>query len=137
MVEPNFRFRHFSSTTHRLLIIAVVGLVIRLGVAATFPSNFDLQSYAIVVDIAHDGGNVYSSTPRYNYTPIWLWLLLGLDVLHISPRIFLSFVDLLTGALIYLVAEQYRSGSGLKAFTFYWLNPSVILIVSYLGQFET
>lgn len=37
--------------------------------------NFDFESYEIVADIVQSDGNVYMQTHRYNYGPVWFWIL--------------------------------------------------------------
>jgi hypothetical protein len=101
--------------------------------AFTTQGNYDLRSYELVAGIVQRGGNVYAETSRYNYTPIWSYILYGLAALgpvHVTARVFLSVVDIGNAALIGRIW-------GYKAGVCYALNPAAILIVGYGGQFET
>ena len=62
------------------LVIIALGLDLRMG-AAVLGHNFDIESWYIVADIMRHGGNVYAETGRYNYGPVWFFILHVLDVL--------------------------------------------------------
>lgn len=122
-----------------LVAIAVVlGLALRLILAVRFGGDFDAYSYEIVIGILRRGGNVYAETARYNYSPLWSYVLLSLsglaDLLHLPYhtviRSFLTVVDACTALLVWRLASR-------RAALVYWLNPVSIMIVGYQGQFET
>lgn len=111
----------------------LIGLALRLALACFTPGNYDMRSYEIVASIMQRGGNVYAATPRYNYSPLWAYILRSLSYIgpvHITARVFLSLVDMGNALLI-------RRMWGLTAGTCYALNPAVIVLVGYGGQFET
>jgi hypothetical protein len=128
----------------RWIIVIVIGLVLRLGLAWGFYGNFDQDSYATVTDIMQRGGQVYTETERYNYTPLWmhtLFVLRGIaDGLHLPfhgvVRTFLTLADLTVALLIVVLMRFAGRGNGLDALTIYWLNPGAIVITGYHGQFE-
>jgi hypothetical protein len=62
-----------KSVNPNLLLILVVslGFGLRIGLAH-FGHNFDFDSFQIVAGLVQDHENVYASTTRYNYGPIWL-----------------------------------------------------------------
>ncbi len=57
----------------------LAALALRLGLLFAFPGNTDSKSYRIVAEIAARGGDIYSETRRYNYSPAWGQVLRGLD----------------------------------------------------------
>ena len=59
--------------------LLALGVAARL-IAASAGHNYDMESFFIVAKIVEHGGNVYASTSRYNYGPIWSTLLHGLDL---------------------------------------------------------
>lgn len=117
------------------LLVIAIALFARLYFVIAYYGNFDQESYEIVIDIMRRGGNVYAETARYNYSPIWSWILLGLSYvslpLHISVRGFLTLVDLVNAILLARLTKFD------KRYLLYWLNPAAILIVGFHGQFET
>lgn len=125
-------------------ILFLIGLLARLLLAARYYGNFDQESYEIVANIMQSGGNVYAETTRYNYSPFWSYLLLFLKNIssnsslpfHFFVRSFLTIFDLILAILVGYAAHQNQKGSFSKAFLVYWLNPVVILIIGYHGQFD-
>ena len=121
-----------------------IGLGLRLGLAICFYGNFDQVSYEIVAEIMRRGGNVYAETSRYNYTPIWSYVLLVLNYgatwlgvpFHVMVRSFIIGVDLIDMLLIGYVAANGLSRNLKVTAVGYWLNPVAILLVGYHGQFE-
>lgn len=122
----------------------VVGVGLRLYLAIALYGNYDQNSYEIVANIMLRGGNVYAETLRYNYSPLWAYVLLGLAQItlwlqvdfHIIVRGFLTFVDVADATLIGVIAARTGRTSGPLAFSAYLLNPVTILLVGYHGQFE-
>ena len=121
-----------------------IGLGLRLGLALCFYGNFDQVSYEIVAEIMRRGGNVYAETSRYNYTPLWSYVLLILNYgaiwlrvpFHVMVRSFIICIDLINMLLIGYVAANGLSRNLKVAAVGYWLNPVAILLVGYHGQFE-
>lgn len=124
-------------------VLTLAALAARLYLAAAFFGNFDQESYEIVARIVRSGGNVYAETPRYNYSPLWSFVLAGMDAvaqalrveMHTVVRTTLTLVDLVLAALIAAVAAR-AGGAPATAFARYFANPVAILIVGYHGQFE-
>ncbi|MGH7863015.1 MAG: hypothetical protein ACREOS_12350, partial [Candidatus Dormibacteraceae bacterium] len=123
----------------------ILGVGARLYLASSFYGNYDQASYAIVARIMLAHGNVYAETSRYNYSPAWAYVLLGLAHLDLWTRVpqfqifvrgFLTLVDLVDAVLIGLIAARLKPGSGRLAFSVYLLNPVAILLVGFHGQFE-
>ena len=124
------------------VLVMGIGLVARLSLAWGLYGNYDMGSYDLVAEILRRGGNVYAETSRYNYSPLWMGVLTATSTIanwlslphHAILRTVLTGVDLANAILIALIAgnRQFR----LRTFALYWLNPGVILIVGYHGQFE-
>ena len=62
------------------VLIFSFGLLLRI-LMAILGHNFDLESYEIVADIILEGKSVYANTTRYNYGPIWAYILAALKLL--------------------------------------------------------
>lgn len=123
----------------------VAGGAARLWLAAAFYGNYDQRSYEIVVAIMRRGGNVYAETSRYNYSPVWMHLLLMLDRAAIALGIpfptavrgFLALVDLGNALLLWAVAARFGRARAWLAPVAYLLNPVAAIVVGFHGQFET
>jgi hypothetical protein len=122
-----------------ILTLIIIGVLVRLFIATVSAGNYDMTSYKIVAAIMEHGGNVYASTPRYNYSPIWFWILHGLNQLplplNFSIGAFMTIIDVAILACLVRIAETYRITSR-EIVIYYWLNPAIILIVSYGRQFD-
>ncbi|WP_143735835.1 hypothetical protein [Methyloprofundus sedimenti] len=121
------------------ILVITLGTVLRLAIAQR-GYNFDITSYRIVADIAAGGGNVYAETQRYNYGPVWFYILSFLDYLPFpasDPLLSLrwkvtSFLSLTDIAIATCLYRWY----GLKIATLFFLNPIAIIITGYHSQFE-
>ena len=120
--------------------VVVVGIALRMYVA-TLGHNFDLDSYNIVADIVGRGENVYASTTRYNYGPIWLHVVSGLKALATAissePKEALGYLlsALLTVTDIAIFFVLWKKAGKLAACLFF-LNPISIIISGYHRQFD-
>lgn len=85
-------------------VILALGFVLRI-ILSRLGHNYDLESYWIVGEIVAKGGNVYAETHRYNYGPIWFYILgvvywftdrfgQGFDFFGLVIAMFLSLVDI-------------------------------------------
>ncbi len=121
------------------ILVITLGTVLRLAIAQR-GYNFDIASYRIVADIAAGGGNVYAETQRYNYGPVWFYILSFLDYLPFplsDPLLSLrwkvtSFLSLTDIAIATCLYRWY----GLKIATLFFLNPVSIIITGYHSQFD-
>jgi len=118
----------------KILILMIVGICARLFLAYFFYGNYDQESYQIVVDIVKSGGNVYSETQRYNYSPIWSLILTSLSYIpfpfHFAVRSFLTVIDIIIALMIITITEKPYLGA------LFMVNPVSILITGFHGQFE-
>jgi hypothetical protein len=134
------------SLTKALLVAAVAGLLVRLALAWVAPLNYDLQSYAIVLNALNHGEVVYQATDRYNYSPIWF------NVLHATARLsqavglspFFGFrlvtiagdAGLALALYVFGLAGDTRRRAASRAIVL-WTNPILIATSAFHGQFET
>lgn len=77
MADRGQRTRRFLASPKGWAIFAFLAL---LSTVLKFHAslagwNFDFESYEIVADIVQADGNVYMQTHRYNYGPVWFWIL--------------------------------------------------------------
>lgn len=126
-----------------LLLLVAVGC--RLGVGLFAAHIYDQQSYEMVVAAVRAGHNVYASVTRYNYAPVWAYVLTAIatlaDALHIPfwllLRLFLALIDcinaILIGHIVTVSAALPRKRLVMLAYLF---NPLAIAITGYDAQFE-
>lgn len=127
---------HARTTIRRPVFIAaaVVAVVLRL-LCMQWPHNYDLDSWSLVADLVLDGRNVYGSTHRYNYGPLWMGILGGLKWLagdayfRLAVCLFLSGVDVATAALL------RARGLALVAMLFLF-SPWTIMISGHHHMFD-
>ncbi len=125
-------------------LVILSGTAIRVLVSVKGYGNYDSVSWEQVGQILARGENVYNHTTRYNTSPLWFWILSGLNKValigNVIPyrswvRIFLSGVDLATAILIWKSARCLGVPKAV-ALSFFYLNPVSILLSSYHAQFE-
>lgn len=120
-------------------MVVVLAVAVRMILAGP-RHNWDFDSYLIVAGIMRRGANVYAETSRYNYGPIWFWLLHVLDVMsqwfskplvvfRLEIAALLSLVDLAIFAVLWRRYDRTRAMAAL-------LSPIAILITGYHGQFD-
>ncbi|HYP23783.1 MAG TPA: hypothetical protein VEV43_09430 [Actinomycetota bacterium] len=129
----------FARRDLAIVLILAIGVALRFWVS-TLGSNFDLESYGIVAEIVDRGGNVYAETERYNYGPIWFFVL---GVLHDLGGLFsdpvgafrILIIAVLTLADVGIWAVLHRRYGRIAGFLFF-LNPISIIITGYHNQFD-
>lgn len=127
-------FDFFSSRI--TLLVVFVGLLLRLLVAFR-GHNFDFDSFVIVVKNLDQGLNVYASTTRYNYGPVWfillrfLYIIAGRDLM-IFRFVLTTFLSLVDVSIFYVLLKRF----GTRAACLFFLNPVSILITGYHSQFD-
>lgn len=62
----------FRYIPRSIFYASLLGLMLRMLLAAQPFYNFDVESYSLVAGIVREGGNVYAETIRYNYSPLCL-----------------------------------------------------------------
>lgn len=117
-------------------VLVLLGLIARVWVA-TMGGNYDLESYGIVAEIMENGGNVYGETYRYNYGPLWFYLLSLIN--EISKLQLVSFemgISLLLTAGDMIIFWWLFKHFNLLTGMIFWLNPISIIISGYHRQFD-
>lgn len=132
-----------SSTSIPLPIILTalaLGISLRL-MSASVGDNFDMESWWIASEASVAGDVVYARTHRYNYGPIWFWIIdalreissmTGQDTisrLHLFMTGFLTVVDLGIAALL---STTFAPLLGMLFF----LNPISLATTGYHIQFD-
>src|ERR1019366_374183 len=121
-----------------LLFGAMLFSVLAKVLLANLGHNYDLESYRIVSDIQEQGQSVYASTNRYNYGPIWAWIVSGFghlasadmgERMHMWIAAFLGMVDV-------LIAVVLLRACSLTAALVFVLSPVGLLISGYHSQFD-
>jgi hypothetical protein len=119
-----------------IVTVILFGLGIRFLVVSR-GHNYDFDSFIIVAQYVDRGINVYASTTRYNYGPIWFHILYimfqiaskNVVIFRYILVAFLSLIDLSIFAIL------YRKLSRTVAILFF-LNPISIIITGYQNQFD-
>ncbi len=115
--------------------------ILALGTFARFKligrgHNYDFESYRIVVE-ANQLGVTAWQTNRYNYGPVWWYLLRLADWMHTYTGIGFrhQIVGILTAADLFIAYFIYRF-KGLFLGVLFFLNPISIIISGYHNQFD-
>lgn len=134
----SFRGKYLDTFT-----LAVLVLLIGISARVLMPLrgfNYDIESWKIAADILANGGNVYGQTGRYNYGPIWFYILHFLDqfpgtgaghfiAFRWKVALFLSAVDI---GIFLVLLRVY----GLVVASLFFLNPISIIITGYHSQMD-
>jgi hypothetical protein len=124
----------------------LAALLLRIFFIAAQRENYDLRSFQIVAEIVNRGGNVYTETSRYNYAPVWaylLWAIARVGALFGVPlaagvTIVLLAVDAASARLIYRILRAREASRRRAAFAslLFFANPVSVFISSYSGMFD-
>ena len=119
----------------------ITTLLAKLAVAC-LGHNYDIVSWRIAGDLVTEGKNIYANTHRYNYAPLWGYLLGGIRafqqivfqsqsivIFHLLVTFFLSWVDI---GIALLLRKTYS----LKAGFIFLINPVSLLLTGYHAQFD-
>ena len=134
-------------TRRRALLLFAFVLLLRISIAGQFQGNFDSQSFLFAANAATEGENVYSATNRYNYSPLWAYVLGALwAVAEPNTGFFVLLVGLLqigvdavSALLVSRIAERrlFQSpGSSRRAALLFFSNPISVLVSGAQGQFD-
>jgi hypothetical protein len=122
-------------------------LLLRVVIAGEFRGNFDSQSYLIAASATILGHNVYTVTDRYNYSPVWAFVVAGLfraaggdaPAFVLLVGLLLIAVDLVTARLVYLLAARRLGRSAddaRRAALLFFANPVSVIVSCGHGQFD-
>jgi len=131
---------------NKLLLSLGIVLIVTLSISlklmvSRLGHNFDSESWMEVSNAMQKGRVVYNTTSRYNYGPIWSYILGGLSTiniqldkfnvtdLHFTVVIFLSIVDVLTSLLLYKMFGKIPA-------ILFLLNPVATLLTGYHSQID-
>ena len=120
----------------------LAALALRVGVLLSVTTNYDLESFSTAVEILRRHGALYLETSRYNYSPVWAHVLLGLDTaawradstLAQTLGGFLLLFDAATALLLARLAGGGRRGAAVALVFF--ANPVSIFVSSFHLQFD-
>ena len=117
-----------------------LGLILRI-LMAILGHNFDLESYEIVADIVLDGNSVYANTTRYNYGPIWAYILAFLKSIAgigtYNQKLFhVLIVIVLFTAEVFLYKAIYKQTKNNLLILLLLFNPISIIIIGHHSQFD-
>jgi hypothetical protein len=131
-------------TAVRLLLAAgfLAALAFRVGFLSRFRGNLDVGAYETVARLVQSGGSPYHEGVRYNYSPVWAFVVAGLS--RASDALSIPFSTLVGALLIAADAATagflYRlGGRGLKgagAALLFFANPVSILATGHYLQFD-
>ncbi len=127
-------------------VLLVLILAARLVLAVGFRGNYDSESFRIVADAVLSGQNVYASTERYNYSPVWAFVVAG--IWKLTRPDFARFVlllgllataaDLAGAALVKRIALRLGRSPGQARYAalLFFANPVAALAAGAHGQFD-
>jgi hypothetical protein len=126
------------------VVVCAAAVATRAWLAWNAPPSVDLESYGIVAGIVRSGEPVYESTHRYNYPPVWSWIVSGLDgvargtgvTLEQAVRATLLLTDLATAALLFRIARRRSGVAPWTAAALFLANPVGIWVSAVQGQFD-
>ncbi|HKD17081.1 MAG TPA: hypothetical protein VKG23_04360 [Thermoanaerobaculia bacterium] len=132
-------------TRSRRLVFAagfLAALAVRVVYLAHVSTNPDVAVFADVVAILRRGGDLYVETNRYNYSPLWAYVLVALDgaarllgcSLALAIGGFLTAADAATAALLHRLAGGGRRGAA--AALLFFANPVSVFGSCFHLQFD-
>ena len=132
-----------------ILIVFVIGLSLRLILAAVVPPAHDIDAWSQYSDYWQQGRSPYldyERGARYKYSPVWFWIITACSFL--SQKSGLSFAFsirlpmILADAGIFFIllktcsAFKYSSKMTLLVLGAFFLNPVSLQLSGYSGQFD-
>ncbi|MEO8430193.1 MAG: hypothetical protein ABI592_01705 [Acidobacteriota bacterium] len=118
---------------------------LRVALVFSFPGNYDTQSWEIVAGIEARGGNLYTETDRYNYSPVWGRILQALDGISRATGLGLTratglFLLAVDAGAAWMIARLVRRRLGhlraAWAALLFFANPVSVLVSSAHMQFD-
>lgn len=132
MIQKINDYFNTGKKNHVFALLALFALLLRMLISLK-GFNWDMGSWEIVSDVTLKGQNIYASTERYNYGPVWCYILAGLKALGFGFRYFISFflsiVDLL---IAYLLFSRQRYSVAIL----FLFSPVAIIITGFHNQFD-
>jgi len=128
----------FHEKKHKILFVLLIIVGVGLRYIVSFRGyNFDFESYQIVVNILKQNGNVYAVTDRYNYGPIWFFILqllyfIASENYNIFRILLITILTIADIGIFVFVRKRFGKMAGF----FFFLNPISIIITGYHNQFD-
>jgi len=125
---------------HLIVLAVILGITARLTTASA-GDNYDMESWWIASEAVLRHEPVYAATHRYNYGPIWSFIIGGIRWLSAATgpdtvtRLHLLMTTFLTLADLFLAWTLTRSVSWFAALLFF-LNPISCFVTGYHIQFD-
>jgi len=125
---------YFTEEKHKnvFVLFALLALILRLLISFK-GNNWDLGSWEIVSALTLKGQNIYANTERYNYGPIWCYILAALRSIGFGfaffISLFLSIIDLLIAFILYK-RKNYATA------LLFLFSPIAIIISGFHRQFD-
>ncbi len=121
-------------------LLLPLAYLLRLWMAAQ-GHNFDLDSYNIVADLVLDKKIVYAHTERYNYGPLWFYILaickyISLWFTNWQEVFHYLIVSVLFIAETYLATQLYKRTNNVWVALVFLFNPISIAVVGFHSQFD-
>jgi hypothetical protein len=134
-------------TGRRALLLFLLLLLLRITVAAQFRGNYDSQSFVYAADAAAHGENVYAKTNRYNYSPLWAYVLGALwlaaapntSVFVLLVGLLQIVIDVISAFVLFRIAERrlgLSADSARRVALLFFSNPISVLVSGAQGQFD-
>ena len=138
---------HWTERIPALLLAILLGFVLRLVLAKIFYGGTnDVSAYEQFSHYFREGKSPYDASGRYNYAPVWYWIISACSEIARYLNLPFSFVikwplilsDALLTAMIFLSAQKMGRdfGAALKTAAVFALNPVSIVMSGYGGQFD-
>jgi hypothetical protein len=118
------------------------GVVLSLGIAARMlvalrGQDYDMDSWQLVARLFDNGANIYAATSRYNYGPIWFYILHLLDLLAghnpaVLRYLISGLLSLGDAGIFFILWRQF----GPRAACWFFLNPISIIVSGYQCNFD-
>ena len=132
------------SRAHRIgfAVAFAAAVALRLALFTRFTENYDTQSYAEVVRALESGKSPWE-TGRYNYSPVWAGVLVGLSAASRAAGVSLSAgvgalllaVDAVTAVLLFRLAG--RGARGAAAALLFFANPVSVFLSTIHRSFDS
>ncbi len=111
----------------------LLAIAARLGLS-TLGHNFDFESWQEVASLQAQGKNGYAATCRYNYGPLWMWILYGLKYISVNHfrtavALFLSLIDVAIALVL------FRRGNRSAAYVILF-SPVCLIITGFHNQMD-
>jgi hypothetical protein len=122
----------------------LLGLSLRIWLVVRAPHSTDVDAYRTVLDLLRSGRPLFEGTERYNYPPLWSWILLGLGKVAAAAgapfetvaRGFLVAVDVAVAAVLHRLARRLGHPAPLEPAALYLANPVAVWVCAGQAQFD-